>query len=175
MASRNPYGVEQWALYFNTVAAGATPAAANLVGQFRGDPALNVTAATALWRGQNRFATNVLFHDSEASLTVPGFSFDSSEVLGKFWNGGTGAATTHGGSYAGTQQKLSKNTKPLTGEWLIEGINSDDAKVMQWRVHKGFITAINPTGTRTDFSSMDLTITCIADSSGDLVQFHNAT
>jgi hypothetical protein len=174
MASANPYGIEQWALYFSTVTAGATPAAANRVGQFRGEPSVNVTEAQQLWRGQNRFASNVLFHDGEATMTVPGFSFDSSEVLGKFWNATTGATTTHGGSYSGTKQTLSKNTRPLVGEWLLEGLNTDDGKVVQWRAHKGFITTIHPSGPRTDFAAMDLNITLLADAGGDLLSFHKA-
>lgn len=169
MPAENPFGVEQMALYFATVAGGATPVAANLVGEFRGEPTISDVAASATWRGQDRTPSYVVFHDRDVSMTIPGFSFDSSITMAKFWNGTqTGATTLHGGAAVARSDKLTVNSKPLDGEWCIEGLNTGDGKKFQILAHKAFITSINPTIARTDFASTDLNLTLLADASDDV-------
>jgi len=169
MAAENPYGVEQLVLYFNTLTAGATPVAANLIGEFRGEPTISDVSATATWRGQDRVAKHVVFHDREVSMTIPGFSFDSSVAMAKLMNGThTSATTLHGGAAAAREDKLSTNSKPLKGEWLLHGTNTADDKIFQVLVHNGFATSVNPTVARTDFSTMDINLTLLADASDDV-------
>lgn len=168
--SQTPFAIDQATLYFSTTTAGATPATANQVGEFRGEPATNMTWGTALWRGQDRFAKNAVLHDADASATIPGFTFDSSEAMTKFLNGTfTAASTTHGGSYVGRESKVAKNTKPLLGEWLIQGTNTADGKVVQILYHNAFITSMSPTHGRSDFAALDLNLTLLADAAGDVM------
>ena len=174
--SQTPFAIEQAILYFSTVTAGATPATANQVGEFRGEPTTNISHASALWRGQDRFAKNVALHDADASATIPGFTFDSSEVLTKFMNGThTQATTLHGGSGAAREDKVSKNTKPLLGEWLIEGLNTADGKKVQILYHNAFLTGVNPTHSRTDFAVLDLNLTLLADGGGAVFSVFHET
>lgn len=176
MGAANPYGVEQMALYFSTVAGGATPVAGNLIGEFRGEPSISDVSASAKWRGQDRVASRVVLHDRDVSMTIPGFSFDSSVNMAKLVNGThTSATTLHGGAAAARQDKLSKNSKPLTGEFLIEGTNTDDGNTFQIRVHNAYATSVNPTLARTDFATLDLNLELLADSSGDVWSVYNAT
>lgn len=169
MSAETPYGIEQMQLYFSTTAGVATPAAANLVGEFRGEPSISDVSATAVWRGQDRVGKNAIFHDREVSMTVPGFSFDSSVVMTKFLNGTQTTSTTlHGGSAAARSDKLTVNSNPLTGEWLIEGLNTEDGKKFQVLAHSGFMTSVNPTLGRTDFSVLDVNLTLLADSNNDV-------
>ena len=124
---------------------------------------------TAVWRGQDRVGKSAIFHDREVSMTVPGFSFDSSVVMTKFLNGSQTTSTTlHGGSAAARSDKLTVNSKPLTGEWLIEGLNTEDGKKFQVLVHNGFMTSVNPALGRTDFSVLDVTLTLLADAGNDV-------
>ena len=174
--SQTPFAIDQAVLYFSTVSGGATPATANQVGEFRGEPVTNISHASALWRGQDRFAKNAVLHDADASATVPGFTFDASEVLTKFLNGThTQATTLHGGSAAAREDKVAKNTKPLLGEWLIEGLNSADGKKVQILYHNGFLTGVGPTHGRTDFATLDLNLTLLADGNGDVFSVFHAT
>ncbi len=173
--SQNPYGVEQGALYFSTTAGGATPAAGNLLGEYRGEPGFNVSAASAQWRGQNRIASHAVLHDTEVGATIPGFSFDTSEAFAKLMDGvHTSASTLHGGAAAAREDTLSKNSKPLVGEILIHGTNTDDGKVYQLVLHKCYITGLTPTISRTDFASTDLNIVCLADSGGEVISTFQA-
>ena len=183
--SETPYAIEQMTLYFSTVTAGATPTAANLVGEFRGEPVTNITHASALWRGQDRFAKNAVLHDADASATIPGFTFDSSEVLTKFLNGthtNPGSTSILHGSAPHTistnwasHDKAAKNTKPLLGEWLIQGLKSDTGKVIQILYHNAFLTGIGPTHGRTDFGTLDLNLTLLADAAGDVFSVFKQT
>jgi len=174
--SETPYAIEQMTLYFSTVTAGATPAAANQVGEFRGEPVTNITHASALWRGQDRFAKNAVLHDADASATIPGFTFDSSEVMTKFSNGTfTAATTTHGGAYVGHEAKLTKNSKPLLGEWLLQGTKTDTGKIIQILYHNAFLTGIGPSHGRTDFNALDLNLTLLADAAGDVFSVFKQT
>ena len=174
--SQTPFGVEQQILYFSTTAGGATPAVANQVGEFRGEPVINLTWANATWRGQDRFAKHSVRHDGDGSASIPGFTFDASEAITKFLNGThTQATTLHGGSAAAREDKVAKNTKPLSGEWVIEGLNTADAKKFQIILHNAFLTGVNPTIGRTDFAATDLALTLLADASGDVVSFVNET
>jgi len=169
MAAQNPYGVEQMALYFSTTAGAATPAAANLIGEFRGEPTISDVSATATWRGQNRVAKHVVFHDREVSMTVPGFSFDSSVTMAKLFDGThTSASTLHGGAATAREDKMTINSNPLAGEYLIHGTNTDDAETFQVLAHNAFATSINPTIARTDFSTLDLNLTLLADAANDV-------
>ena len=174
--SQTPFAIEQATLYFSTVTGGATPAAANQVGEFRGEPVTNISHASALWRGQDRFAKTAVLHDADASASIPGFTFDSSEVLTKFLDGThTSATTLHGGTATAREDKVSKNTKPLLGEWLIEGSNTDDGKKVQVLYHSAFLTGVGPTHGRADFASLDLSLTLLADGNGDVFSvFHES-
>ena len=162
-------------LYFATTAGAATPAAGNLVGAFRGEPTISDVAASATWRGQNRAPSHVVFHDRDISMTIPGFSFDSSVAMAQFWNGThTSASTLHGGAATAREDKVTVNSKPLDGEWLIEGLNTGDGKKFQILAHKGFVSSINPTIARTDFATMDLNLTLLADASDDVWSIFHA-
>jgi hypothetical protein len=174
---RTPFAIEQAALYFSTTTGGATPVAANAVGNFEGEPSVSITWASAQWRGQDRFAAHAVMHDADASATIPRFSFDSSEVAAKFIDGTNTAATTlHGGAAAATEVKIGKNSKPLMGEWLLEGTmaNSGTLKV-QVLFHKAYITGLSPTFGGNDFVATDLNLVLLQDASGDVMSvFHGA-
>ena len=174
---RTPYAIEQAALNFSTTAGAATPVAANAVGNFEGDPSANLTWASATWRGQDRFAAHAIMHDAEGSATIPRFSFDSSEVMAKFIDGtNTGATTLHGGGAAATEVKITKNSKPLMGEFLLEGTlaNSSPLKV-QVLFHKAFITGLSPTFSGGDFAATDLNLVLMQDAAGDVISVFHGT
>ena len=168
--AQTPLGLTQATLYFSTTTGGATPATANAMGEFRGEPVVNITQASATWRGQDRVAKHVIMHDTDITATIPGFTFDSSEVLAQFADGThTSATTTHGGSQAAREDKWAKNTKFLEGEWLLEGKSTEDeTKVVQLLFHQAFMTGANPTVGRTDFATLDLNLTLLQDASGDV-------
>ena len=175
MSAESPFGVERMALYFHTAAGAATPAVGNLIREFRGEPTISDVSANAMWRGQNRVAKYVVFHDREVSMSIPGFSFDSSIAMAKLYNGTTTAADTlHGGGGTARSDKLTVNSRPLDGEWLIDGVNTADAKTFQVLAHKAFITSINPTIARTDFSTMDLNLSLLADASDEVWTIYHA-
>jgi|TARA_Y100000034_G_scaffold88799_1_gene106645 hypothetical protein len=169
MSAENPFGVEQMALYFSTTAGAATPVAGNLIGEFRGEPTISDVSASAMWRGQNRVASYAVFHDRDVSMTIPGFSFDSSVAMAQLMNGThTSASTLHGGAATAREDKVAVNSKPLDGEFLIEGLNTGDGFKFQILAHKAFITSVNPTIARTDFATMDVNLTLLADDSNDV-------
>lgn len=169
MSAETPYGVEQQKLYFSTVTAGATPVAGNQLGDFSGEPSISDVSAVAVWRGQDRVGKNVIFHDREVSASVPGMVFDSSLALAKLMNGATTTSTTlHGGAAQATTDKVTVNSRPLQGEFLIEGLNTEDDKKFQVLMHNAFITSVSPTISRQDHATMDVSLTLLADSSNDV-------
>jgi len=167
VASAAAYGIEQGQLYFSTVAAGATPVAANLKADSEGAPSSNITAASALWRGQNRAPSSVIMGNVDCTATIPRCTFDNTEVLADFWDGATSTGTAHGGTSPAGITKLSKNSKPLTGDWLWAGQRSHDGKVVNIRFHNAFLASITPTHAREDFNALDLNLVCLCDASGD--------
>jgi len=165
-----PSAIEQGILYFSTVTAGATPVAANQLGETRGEPTMNITYASAVWRGQDRFPKNVVNHDGTVQITFPGMTFDHSQAIAKLMNGVNTAATTlHGGGAAARESKVTKNTKPLLGEWLYEGKQTATGSTIQILVHNAHLTGVSPSLGKTDFNAWDLQLQVLADASGDVV------
>lgn len=176
MAVETEFGWEQAKLYFSTVAGGATPVAANQLATFRGEPQHNETFSNVFWRGQDRRRSRVLTHDIDGTVTIPGVTFDSSAVLTKLMNGtATGATTLHGGAAAATEDKITTQTKPLSGEWLLEGLKTADGKKFQVLIHNAILSGIAPNLTRQDFMTVDLNLDVMVDSSGDEISYFTET
>ena len=170
-----PYGIEQGILYFSTVTAGATPAAGNQLADVRGEPTVNITHASALWRGQDRFPKNAVLHTADARATIPGVTFDHSMALTKLMNGTNTAATTlHGGTAAARESKVVLNTKPLLGEYLWHGKMTSTGSTVQLLFHNAFITGVSPTLGATDFNTFDIDLTLLADGNGDVFSVFEA-